>query len=700
MRHFQRIFLVSSFLSLLVSSSAQSLKNQKQLITLKRVIEREHYSPRILDDQFSSELFDRLIERLDERKLYFTADDIKQLSTYRLQLDDELKGAQWNFLDKIIPLYKSRLKTADSTITQLSQRPFDFNQAEKIALIKDSIQFAATDAQLKRKWQKWLKYETLVRVENICFTKKAELKTCLQFEAEAREQVKALEIRNITKMLEHPSGFENYIVSLYSDLLATSFDPHTQYMPPTEVESFESHLNTEGYYFGISVIENEKGEIELSGIMPGSPAWNSGELNKGDILLQLKWEGKPAIELIGATQEEVSEIMDLSNQGLMEFTIRKQDGVIRKVSFSKQKIRNDDNAVRGFVLKGSTNIGYIYLPGFYTDFGEGMPSSCANDVAKEVVKLKKENVQALILDLRYNGGGSMEEALDMAGIFIDEGPLSLIKDKNGKVVSMKDLNRGTIYDGPLLVLVNGQSASASELLSAVLQDYNRAIIAGGNTYGKGTAQVILPVDTSRSALGVHVETKNPEYGFVKVTVNKFYRVSGTTTQHQGVKPDILMPDVFDELDYRESAAFHSLPADEVKRNSYYKPLPLLPIDKLKIKSEARVKDNLSFAEVKKFAHVLEEERRRDSAIISLKWTDYVKSMQVAPDTKAELKKIEQPTSIYIVENSLLDKEKIKADTYLRENNNKWLQRIGADIYVQECFNILTDYINLIANKTN
>ena len=368
MCHIKRIFLVSSLLVILFPSFSQSLKNQKQLITLKRVIEREHYSPRLVDDQFSSELSDRFIERLDERKLYFTTEDIKQLSTYRLLLDDELKGAQWNFLDKAIPLFKSRLQKADSTITQVLQKPFDFNQAEKIALIKDSIQFAANDTQLKRKWQKWLKFETLVRIENICFTKQTERITCLQFEKEAREQIKASEVRDIKKMLEHPSGYENYIVSIYSDLLATSFDPHTEYMPPTEVESFESHLNTEGYYFGISVIENEKGQIELSGIMPGSPAWNSGELNKGDILLGLKWEGKPGIELNGATREEVSDILDLSNQGRMEFTIRKPDGIIRKVSLTKEKIRNDDNAVKGFVLKGSTKVGYIYLPGFYTQY--------------------------------------------------------------------------------------------------------------------------------------------------------------------------------------------------------------------------------------------------------------------------------------------------------------------------------------------
>ena len=700
MCHILRMFLISSYLIIVLPSFAQSLKYQKQLITLKRVIEREHYNPRAVDDQFSSDLFDRFIERLDEDKLYFTADDIKQLSVFRLQLDDELKGQQWNFLDKVLPLYKSRLKKSDSTISSLLQKPFDFNQAENLALFKDSIQFAITDQQLKKKWQKWLKYEILLELNEICYAKKIDAKSCLQFEGEAREKVKSTNARNIKKMLEHPSGYENNIVTIYCDLLATSFDPHTQYMPPTEKETFESNLNTEGYYFGLSVTENEKGQIELAGLMPGSPAWNSGELNQGDVLLELKWEGKAAIDLNGARPEEVSEILDNSNQGRMEFTARKRDGVIKKVWLAKEKIRNDDNSVKGFVLKGTSKLGYIYLPGFYTDFSQSFPSSCANDVAKEVVKLKKENIQGLILDLRYNGGGSLQEALDMAGIFIDEGPLTLIKEKSGKILSLKDMNRGTIYDGPLLLLVNGQSASASELLAAVLQDYNRAIIAGGNTFGKGTAQVIFPVDTSRSGPGSVVTDQNPEYGFVKVTISKFYRVSGTTTQHQGVKPDILMPDILDELDIRESTAYHSLTADEVKKNPYYKPLSLLPIASLKKNSETRLQGNATFGEIKKFAHVLQQERNVQEVLIPLRWNDYYQKANYHPATNSEMEKLQHTATNYVPENTLFDKDKLKNDDYLKELNKQWLKRVTGDIYIQEAFNILNDYITLIANKTN
>ena len=697
MRHLKRTITLSGFLLIIIHAAfSQSLNYQKQVITLKRVIEREHYSPRPVDDQFSSELFDRLLARLDERKLIFVADDIKQLSAYRLKLDDELNGQQWNFLDKLFPLYKARLKRADTIINQLLQKPFDLNQSE--TFVPDTAQFPANDQQQRAKWQKWLKYETIERLAEDCATLKSDPKKCLEAESAARNKVRISEERNITKTLEHPSGYENYIISMYCDLIANSFDPHTEYMPPTSKEQFVSRLNPEGYYFGVSITENDKGQIQLAKVMPGSPAWNCGELNKGDIFLELQWEGKAPIDLDGASAEEVSEILDNSNERKMDFTVKKQDGVIKKVSLTKEKIRNDDNNVKGFVLNGKSKIGYIYLPGFYTDFEQTLPTSCANDVAKEVVKLLKENIQGLILDVRYNGGGSLQEALDMAGIFIDQGPLSMLKDRTAKLVTLKDMNRGTIYDGPLLLLVNGQSASASEMLAAALQDYNRAIVLGGNTFGKGTAQVILPVDTTRTRddLGA----TDPPYGYVKVTINKFYRVSGNTTQHTGVKPDIIVPDIFDGLDYREAALYHSLPDDQVKKNGYYQPLALLPIADLKAKSDARTKDDPAFGEVKKIAEVLQKERNSPPTPVSLKWTDYVQAIKKTPEPTFAMEKIQHPSSNYAAENISVEKERLKNDVYLRDINAEWLKRVANDIYIQEAFNVVSDYINLITHKTN
>ncbi|HEY0677249.1 MAG TPA: carboxy terminal-processing peptidase [Chitinophagaceae bacterium] len=675
--------------------NSQVKKFQNQVITLKRVIEREHYSPRAVNDAFSGELFDEFIERLDPYKLYFTEADVTLLAPFRQQLDDELNGRQWGFLDKFLPLYQQRLKKADSLVSLILQKPLDLMTTEKLALGKDSLKFVASDQQLKLKWQRWLTFRIMEFLADHCSMRKSDAKTCLGFESLAREKTKATELRNIRKLLQHPSGYDKYITSIYCETIANLFDPHTAYMAPEDKEAFESGLGTEGLYFGLAVMENEKGEIELAQLMPGSPAWKSGELNIGDVVLQLAWEGREAITMEGATAAEASAILNQSNDSRLDITVRKKDGLIKKVKLAKELIRNDDHEVKGFILKGERKIGYIYLPGFYTTF-EGMSeSSCANDVAKEIVKLKKENIQGLILDVRYNGGGSMQEALEMAGIFIDEGPLALIREKNGKAISLKDMNRGTIYDGPLLLLVNGQSASASELLAAVLQDYNRAIVAGGNTFGKGTAQIILPVDTSLGA----ATNQSPEYGFVKVTGKKFYRVNGTTTQLQGVKPDIILPEIYYE-DYTEAALPNAMQADTTQRNKYYKPFPPISITQIRQKSEARVSNHSGFHQVNKAATLIkQEEKLSGPEIISLRWNDFYSSFQNSHQFP-EITEIEKKfgKGNYEADNTMFDKEKIGTNTYTVQMNGRWKERITYDIYIQEAYNIIQDLI--LTNKPN
>jgi carboxyl-terminal processing protease len=692
--------LILCLLIVSFKASSQGKKFQNQVITLKRVIEREHYTPRPVNDAFSADLFDQFMERLDPYKLYFTADDAKLLGAYRNQLDEELNGRQWTFLDKALPLYKERLKKADTLINSLLQKPQDLSVADKLGLGVDSLKFAASEQLWKQKWQRWLKYRTLEYMAGICDAKKGDAKTCLQYEPQAREKTKAAELRAIKKLLQHPAGYEAYAVSIFNESMANLFDPHTSYMPPAEKEAFETGLGTEGLYFGLSVIENEKGEIELAQLMPGSPAWRCGELNQGDVIVQLAWEGKEPISAEGATAQEVSDILDLDNHTKLNLTVRKTDGILKTVSLAKEKIRNDDNMVKGFILKGEKKIGYIYLPGFYTSFEATSTTSCANDVAKEIVKLKKENIQALILDVRYNGGGSMQEALDMAGIFIEDGPLALIKDKSGKTVTLRDMNRGTIYDGPLLLMVNGQSASASELLAAVLQDYNRAVVAGGNTFGKGSAQIILPVDTNRLGKFGSMGGPPPEHGFVKLTVQKFYRVTGSTTQHQGVKPDIVLPEIFDELDYSESNFKTALPADTTTRNKYYKPLSPLPLAALKQNSSTRVAANPMFEKMRQAGAMLKKQEEAAAGIVPLKWNDYYTGFHKAfPMPDREEAKKNAAAAKYEVDNTAFDKQQLGTDATGTYMNTQWKQRLLYDIYVHEAWNILNDLIQL-TNKTN
>lgn len=464
--------------------------------------------------------------------------------------------------------------------------------------------------------------------------------------------------------LEHPAGFEQYMASLYGDAIANLFDPHTEYMPKEEKEEFESSLSTEGSFFGFALEENDDDQLEITRIMPGSPAWKTGELNAGDVIVSAGWEGKTPVDITDGA-EELHKMLSVPGDQKLVVKVRKANGVVTTTSLSREKMENEENNVRAYVLKGTKNIGYIYLPDFYTAMG-GTGGSCANDVAKAVVKLKKENIEGLVLDVRYNGGGSLTEALDMAGIFIDAGPLAMIREKDGKVMSLKDQNRGTIYNGPMTLLVNGQSASASELLGAVLQDYNRAIVVGSRSFGKGSAQQIFPLDTTGTLLN------EPEYGFVKVTIAKFYRVNGTTTQFSGVSPDIALPDIFDGLDYHEGALPNALSADSIPRNMYYKPLPVMPLSELAAKSKARVGASTQFTAV-----------ARQVAAMKSKSPDQLKPLELPSVSKT-----------FTVDINSFDAATVAGSAYYKDIDARWKDRISRDIYVEEAYNILNDLLTI------
>jgi carboxyl-terminal processing protease len=385
----------------------------------------------------------------------------------------------------------------------------------------------------------------------------------------------------------------------------------------------------------------------------------------------------------------VYEVLDQSSHDRMVFKFRKADGTTVIVLLRKEKIENEENIVKGFILRGEKKIGYILLPGFYTEWGNESGSGCANDVAKAIIRLKKENMDGLILDVRYNGGGSVGEALEMAGIFIDEGPLSSEKNKDGKQITLKDPNRGTIYDGPLALMVNGQSASASELLAATLQDYNRAVIVGSDTYGKATAQRMFSLDTI-SNLAAPAENKE----MVKITIAKLYRLTGGSAQFYGVSPDVILPDAFDALEFREKFSKYALIPDTGKRNSYYKPLPPLPVHELARRSATRVMASDEFREVRKF---IEEEKKINAVVtrtIPLKWDQFEKWMKENETDEGVPDEEETPTQKYTVENHTGDKELFRNNTYAKEVNEVWLKNIAGDIYIEETFYVLLDLINL------
>jgi carboxyl-terminal processing protease len=690
-----RIAVCLFYFSPALAQKEEDNSMQPEALLLRAVLEKNHYSPRVLDDNFSSQVFNRFVNLLDHHHLYFTGADLKVLSAYRLQIDNELNGTPWKFLPLITDLYKQRLAISEKTFSEILQKPFDFSTDQKISFstADDSLVFARDEKDYTLRWVRWLKYETLLQLVSLQIkadTGSTEPPFPYAREAEMRQKVLKIEKRDIKRMLDHPSGFENYVASLFFNAITSCYDAHSSYFSKTDWQNFQSGLSTESYSFGMDINENETGDIIIERLVPGGPAWKSNELHKGDVLLELKWTGKNPMDLAGAEIQEVEAMFEASNSEKMEITVKKMNGQVKTIALIKEKIRDDENIVKSFILKGEKKIGYISLPGFYTEWENTQGRGCSNDVAKEIMKLKAEKIDGLILDIRDNGGGALVEGLNLAGIFINEGPLFMIQKRDRKPSVLKDMNRGTVYDGPMAVMVNGQSASASELFASTLQDYNRALVIGSRTFGKATGQATLPLDTTVKDLS---ELKSA-FGVAAVTVEKLYRVTGKSAQLNGVKPDIHLPDIYESLDHYEDAIPFALPSDVIDKKVLYSPLALMPVAELSKESAKRIELIESFQIIKKMMGDSSLSRRKNM-VFSLNIAGFSKLIK---DRYAWYDALENASNrdieIFKVDNVGYDKELIEMDTYGQEINSIIIKNLQTDIYVEETFQILNNLINL------
>lgn len=649
-----------------------------------------HYSPRTLDEQLSNDVFKKFIEELDDHGLYFTKADLQTLAVSKESIYNDFMGFTWNALPQITELYKKRLLLVRQTVTDLLAKPVVVAPTEtvsfSIGVMHDSISYAVDDAALQKRWTKLLKYKILAGINSSDSLPKKE--------PEVREKVKTMQLRTIDRILQHPIGFEKYVASLYLRSFGLCFDPHTTYMSHTEYQNMQSDLSKEAYSFGLDLEDNEDGEIVIARLHPGGPAWKSNELHKGDILTGLSWEGKETVDLTGADAQEVYHLLRDANQVKLTIQVRRPNGQTEEVQLMKEKLEAEENLVKSYILKGDKKIGYITLPGFYSEWSNASGSGCANDVAKEVVKLKQENVEGLILDIRSNGGGSVKEGLALAGIFIDEGPLFMIRTAEPKPVIMKDLYRGTLFDGPLIVMVNRQSASASEILASTLQDYNRALIVGSTTFGKATTQMILSVDTTLKPDVNNPVAINSPYGFANVTIGKLYRVTGKSCQLIGVKPDVHLPDIYEAVNYGERYYPFALAHDSLDKKLNYLPLAALPIQSLSQKSESRLAASKDFALVKKqIAQYPNMEKLFKN--IPLTQEGYKKHKRDIEQWWNKLDDAEQEkTTLYKVENTTWENEILSVDAYKKEVNEVVVKNLAEDLYLQETYLIMQDLIEV------
>lgn len=689
------LLTVSAIFSNIAGAYGQTTRDFKTEATLLRdALLAYHVAPRTIDDRFSEDVYNYMLEELDPEKIFFTQEDIQSFAAYHTLIDNELNGNNWVFLKLITDRYQSSLKRAGINVQQILGAPIQWKSGQTFD--PEPKTWEADAQYLKVRQSLWLKQQILEKVAWLADRDSVSAEGALQkYEREAIQRVEKAQARNISRILHHSTGFENYVGAVFLRSMTAVFDPHSVYLSAADLRNFMGELSAEDYYFGFSIDENDDGEVEITALTPGSPAWRCGELHVSDVLISLQWQGHETIDLTGITLEDVNQVLTDIQEQVVEFTVKKADGQEKKVRIKKEKMEAEENFVRSFILLGEHSVGYIHLPDFYTRWSndETEGARCANDVAREIVKLKKDGIEGLVLDLRFNGGGSLYEAMAMAGIFIDEGPLGIIKGKEQHPITLKDINRGTIYDGPLALMVNGYSASASEFLAAAIQDYNRGIVVGSQTYGKATGQNILPLDPESDPARLRQALARGE-GFIKVTTEKIYRVNGKSAQGIGIKPDIELPDILTALNLREEHMPFFITPDSVAKKTYYKPLPPLNTKVLKQKSQARLAQDSTFVRLTRSIKRLSVQLNQH-APVPLTWKDFWSTHQqvqqqagVSPETWAKA------TTPYDVKNNTSENQRLSADGYARDFSAQWSANLKNDIYVHEAYRIMSDYIAL------
>jgi carboxyl-terminal processing protease len=683
-----RALQVIVFLFVPIALYGQKTSPQEEAKQLRKMLVDKHVRPLPVDDALCPRVWSNLMDEADPDRLFFLSSEVQELKQLSASIDDDLKGVSWKFLPVFTERYKTALKRATSLVVRSSATPVSLTRTEIMTV--DSV-WAGDESALNERWRLLMKSEILNDLARNVLPNAGNA-VPVKEETSVREKVKLRMLRRISRISDHTEGFENHIKGIFFRSVANAFDPHSEYLSAEQMQSFVNGVSTDGYYFGFGIVENEHGHISVSHVVPGEPAWKSGKMEAGDVIERLRWEGKEWVDLSDIEQEEIDALMAESNHGTMEFSLRKVDGTRNEVKLKKEKRSNEQSLARGFLLKGKRTIGYINLPAFYTAFGSENGLRSANDVAKEIIKLKSDSLEGLILDLRYNGGGSLGEAVEMAGIFIDVGPVGIEHARGFEPTTLKDYHRGTVFDGPLVVLVNGMSASASEFLAAALQDHRRAVIVGTPTFGKAIAQEMFSLEPGKEEPNFDNVQNNKGWGYSTVTISRIYRINGRSIQKHGLVPDITIPDYFTAFDNREIHMPFAMSPDSVNKKTYYQPLPLLPVRELKAKSELRVAGDRRFSLVKEYASYIEQQENKVADTLdwrtALKETGYVQQMMSTlsprnlPETKAFRVYLHEFGKVHQDENQVADIV-----------NKYWIEHLSKDMTLEETYNIICDQID-------
>jgi carboxyl-terminal processing protease len=670
-------------------STEPNNKYERILTTVAEFLEQGHYSPKKLDDNFSKEVFKAFLNDIDPDRSILLQSDINKLKEFETSIDNELRTGKMGFVPAVDAVFNQRLKEASAIYKSILAKPFDFNVKETVTLDGENTAFPANEAERKENWRKRLKFMVLERYADALETREKNkgqkdfvVKADSTLEREARERVLKIWNRTFDRLTNKFNLDEKF--NLYINTIAETMDPHTQFFPPIEKRAFDEAMS--GEFFGIGAqLSEQDGNIKIVSLVTGSPAWKSGEIQVGDIILKVAQGAAEPVDIAGfETTDAVKLIRGLKGTEV-RLTMKKTDGSIKVVSLIRDKIVQEETFARSAIVKGEHKMGYIFLPEFYANFDDPNGARCARDVANEIKKLKAENVEGIIMDLRYNGGGSLQDVIQMVGLFIEDGPVVQVKDRDGEASVYRDKDKGVLYSGPLVVMINEFSASASEIFAAAIQDYKRGLIVGTPSFGKGTVQRNIGLDRNT---GFFMPAS--ELGTLKLTLQKFYRINGGSTQLNGVEPDVVLPDNFEFTKNREKDQRNPLAWDEIPKVKYDTWPAGVDIAQLQTALNEKVQGDNSFKTIRSNAEFLS---KASDKTISLYLPDYQATqakIKAAVKENDDLQTLKEPMNVsYIAE----DQDRInKMDKEKGERFMNWLKGVKTDRYLFETSRILEEMI--------
>jgi len=689
------IIIATAFIFLSYSNQINKEKEVVLLGHINEILKNYHFKPAELNDEFSEKAYTLYLKRLDYSKNHLTKDDLTILETFKFKLDDELQNHSFEFFDISLELIEQRINESEKMCMEILDSTFDFSIQEDFEIDSDKREFPKDETEKREIWRKSLKAQAIDKLYSLHKKQMKDLEEYpdsikeLPFDSLVAKAQNYIKDRYVSRFKRIHQINRQDRLSTYINSLTNVFDPHTGYFPPKDKENFDIAIS--GKLEGIGATLQEKdGYIKVTRIVPGSASWRQGELEAGDIILKVGQADEEPVDIVDMRLDDAVQLIRGKKGTVVKLTVKKIDGSVTIIPIVRDVVELEETYAKSTVIsdeKGKKKIGYIYLPKFYVDFNNSRGRRCADDILKEINFLKKKSIDGLILDLRDNGGGSLSDVVKIGGFFIEKGPIVQVKSKFVEPKILSDTDSKIQYDGPLIIMVNSFSASASEILAAAMQDYNRALIVGTeSSYGKGTVQRFLDIDRLIMPEYAHLKP----FGEMKITIQKFFRINGGSTQLKGVSSDIVLPDSYSKLDIGEKEHEYPMAWGEIPATSYAKLPNNFDIEKLKKKSAERVEKNESMQLVNEFSASLKN--NKEKTVYQLEYSAFKANEESEEEQSKKFDEIDKTITGLKILIPLEENPKNKLDSLNVQRKKEWHKELKKDIQLYETVNIMNDII--------